>query len=192
MERGGRGGERGRRRRAAGGHQKSHAGHDRPHHVRLTGGPRSTLRCIIEPKLSQSLTAVILAAGHGTRMRSRIPKVLHPICGRPMLDYVIDAVTEAGAKDLKVIANPHHPEVAGHLDERGIAPTFQRDPKGTAHALMQVNETQLKGKQVLVLNGDSPLITKETIKKVIEAQNNTGAAAAIATVIDPTRNDGRV
>ncbi|HEV2034140.1 MAG TPA: bifunctional N-acetylglucosamine-1-phosphate uridyltransferase/glucosamine-1-phosphate acetyltransferase, partial [Candidatus Dormibacteraeota bacterium] len=55
-------------------------------------------------------------------MRSRIPKVLHPICGRPMLDYVLDAVTGAGAKDIKVIANPHHAEVAAHLDERGIAP----------------------------------------------------------------------
>ena len=51
--------------------------------------------------MSQSLTAVILAAGHGTRMRSRTPKVLHPLCGRPMIDWVLDAVTEAGAKDMK-------------------------------------------------------------------------------------------
>ncbi|HEV2033750.1 MAG TPA: NTP transferase domain-containing protein, partial [Candidatus Dormibacteraeota bacterium] len=108
--------------------------------------------------MSQSLTAVILAAGHGTRMRSRIPKVLHPICGRPMLDYVLDAVTGAGAKDIKVIANPHHAEVAAHLDERGIAPIFQREPKGTAHALQQIPEDELKDKEVLVVNGDSPLL----------------------------------
>jgi bifunctional UDP-N-acetylglucosamine pyrophosphorylase/glucosamine-1-phosphate N-acetyltransferase len=125
-------------------------------------------------------------------MRSRIPKVLHPICGRPMLDYVLDAVTEAGAKDIVVIANPHHAEVAGHLDERGIAPTFQREPKGTAHALRQVPEATLKGKQVLVVNGDSPLLTAATIRKVLEAQDNTNAAAAIASVVDPTRNDGRI
>jgi len=142
--------------------------------------------------LSQSLTAVILAAGHGTRMRSRIPKVLHPICGRPMLDYVLEAVTEAGAKDIKVIANPHHAEVAAHLDERGIAPTFQREPKGTAHALMQIPERELKGKQVLVVNGDSPLLTAETIKEVIDAHLAGGTPATIASVEDPNRNDGRI
>jgi bifunctional UDP-N-acetylglucosamine pyrophosphorylase/glucosamine-1-phosphate N-acetyltransferase len=142
--------------------------------------------------LSQSLTAVILAAGHGTRMRSRIPKVLHPICGRPMLDYVLDAVTEAGAKDIKVIANPHHAEVAAHLDERGIAPTFQREPKGTAHALQQIPANELNGKQVLVVNGDSPLLTAETIKRIIEAHRSAKTPATIASVEDPTRNDGRI
>jgi bifunctional UDP-N-acetylglucosamine pyrophosphorylase / glucosamine-1-phosphate N-acetyltransferase len=142
--------------------------------------------------LSQSLTAVILAAGHGTRMRSRIPKVLHPICGRPMLDYVLDAVIEAGAKDIKVIVNPHHAEVAAHLDERGIAPTFQREPKGTAHALQQIPENDLKGRTVLVVNGDSPLLTAETIKRVLNAHNAEKAPATIATVQDPTRNDGRI
>jgi bifunctional UDP-N-acetylglucosamine pyrophosphorylase/glucosamine-1-phosphate N-acetyltransferase len=146
----------------------------------------------LQPALSQSLTAVILAAGHGTRMRSRIPKVLHPICGRPMLDYVLDAVTEAGAKDIKVIVNPHHAEVAAHLDERGIAPTFQREPKGTAHALQQIPENELKGKTVLVVNGDSPLLTAETIKRVLNTHNAEKAPATIATVQDPTRNDGRI
>src|SRR6202022_3444442 len=112
-------------------------------------------------------------------MRSRIPKVLHPICGRPMLDYVLDAVTEAGAKDIKVIVNPHHAEVAAHLDERGIAPTFQREPRGTAHALQQIDEGELKGKQVLVVNGDSPLLTATTIKKVIDVHRAEGRPATI-------------
>ncbi|GAC1669861.1 MAG: bifunctional UDP-N-acetylglucosamine diphosphorylase/glucosamine-1-phosphate N-acetyltransferase GlmU [Candidatus Dormibacteraceae bacterium] len=142
--------------------------------------------------MSQPLTAVILAAGHGTRMRSRIPKVLHPICGRPMLDYVLDAVAGAGARDIKVIANPHHAEVAAHLDERGIAPTFQREPKGTAHALQQLPETELKGKEVLVVNGDSPLLTAETITRVVEAHRASGAPATIASVEDPSQNYGRI
>ena len=109
-----------------------------------------------------------------------------------MLDYVLDAVTEAGAKDVKVIANPHHAEVAAHLDERGIAPTFQREPKGTAHALQQIPEKELQGKQVLVVNGDSPLLTAETIKKVIDAHNAAKTPATIASVEDRTRNDGRI
>jgi bifunctional UDP-N-acetylglucosamine pyrophosphorylase/glucosamine-1-phosphate N-acetyltransferase len=125
-------------------------------------------------------------------MRSRLPKVLHPICGRPMLDYVLEAVTEAGATDIKVIANPAHAEVAGHLDERGIAPTFQREPKGTAHALLQIPAHELEGHTVLVVNGDSPLLTAATIRKVIEARAATDAAAAIASVEDPSRDDGRI
>ncbi|MGH7764722.1 MAG: bifunctional UDP-N-acetylglucosamine diphosphorylase/glucosamine-1-phosphate N-acetyltransferase GlmU [Candidatus Dormibacteraceae bacterium] len=142
--------------------------------------------------MSQSITAVILAAGLGTRMRSRTPKVLHPICGRPMIDYVLDAVAEAGARDIKVIANPHHAEVAGHLDERGIAPTFQRDPKGTAHALQQIPAKELAGKLVVVVNGDSPLITAATIQKLIHAHQESGGAATIASVNDAGRNDGRI
>jgi bifunctional UDP-N-acetylglucosamine pyrophosphorylase/glucosamine-1-phosphate N-acetyltransferase len=109
-----------------------------------------------------------------------------------MLDYVLDAVAEAGAKDVKVIVNPHHAEVAAHLDERGIAPTFQREPKGTAHALQQIPENELKGKVVLVVNGDSPLITGATIQQVVDAHRTKGTPATLASVDDPTRNDGRI
>ena len=109
-----------------------------------------------------------------------------------MLDYVLDAVAGAGAKDVKVVANPHHAEVAAHLDERGIAPTFQREPKGTAHALRQIPEDELMGKEVLVVNGDSPLLTAETITRVVEAHRAAGSPATIASVEDPTRNDGRI
>lgn len=109
-----------------------------------------------------------------------------------MLDYVLDAVMEAGANDIKVIANPHHPEVAAHLDERGIAPTFQRDPKGTAHALLQIPQKELSGKLVLVVNGDSPLVTGATLRHMIEAHRESGAPATIASVDDPGRDDGRI
>jgi bifunctional UDP-N-acetylglucosamine pyrophosphorylase/glucosamine-1-phosphate N-acetyltransferase len=109
-----------------------------------------------------------------------------------MLDYVLEAVTEAGAKDIKVITNPHHAEVAAHLDERGIAPTFQREPKGTAHALLQIPEKELEGKEVLVVNGDSPLLTSATIQQMLHAHRETATPATIASVEDPTRNDGRI
>jgi bifunctional UDP-N-acetylglucosamine pyrophosphorylase/glucosamine-1-phosphate N-acetyltransferase len=109
-----------------------------------------------------------------------------------MLDYVLDAVAEAGASDVKVIANPGHAEVAGHLDERGIAPTFQREPRGTAHALQQIPAHELEGRQVLIVNGDSPLLTAATILRVVHAQSEAGVAAAIASVEDPDRNDGRI
>src|SRR3989440_4501125 len=141
--------------------------------------------------LSPTLTAVILAAGHGTRMRSRIPKVLHPICGRPMIDWVIEAVNEAGAKHVTVIANPHHADVAAHLDGRAEL-VYQRDPRGTAHALQQIPAGELRGRQVLVVNGDSPLLTAASILKVIHAHQEAGSPATIASVVDPTRPDGRI
>ena len=83
--------------------------------------------------MSQSLTAVILAAGHGTRMRSRTPKVLHPILGRPMVDWVLNALTEAGAKDIKVIVSPHQVDLAAHLEGRAQV-VYQREAHGTAHS----------------------------------------------------------
>ena len=141
--------------------------------------------------LSPTLTAVILAAGHGTRMQSRIPKVLHPICGRPMIDWVLEAVNEAGVRQVTVIANPHHAELAAHLDGRADM-IYQRDPRGTAHALRQVPAGQLRGRQVVVVNGDSPLLTAATILKLIHAHQENSAPATIASVEDPTRDDGRI
>ncbi|HET7419444.1 MAG TPA: bifunctional UDP-N-acetylglucosamine diphosphorylase/glucosamine-1-phosphate N-acetyltransferase GlmU [Candidatus Dormibacteraeota bacterium] len=141
--------------------------------------------------LSQPLTAVILAAGLGTRMRSRIPKVLHPICGRPMIDWVLTAVNESGAKHVKVVVNPHHAEVAAHLDGR-VELVYQRDPKGTAQALQQIPDGELRGRQVLVVNGDSPLLTAASILKVLHAAQESETPATIASVEDPTRDDGRI
>src|SRR5258708_14693713 len=99
-------------------------------------------------------------------MRSRTPKVLHMVCGRPMIDWVIDAVAEAGADAITVVVNPHHAELAAHLSEkdRTIEVVYQREPKGTAHALQQVDN--LEG-DVLVVNGDSPLLTSGTVKPVV-------------------------
>ncbi len=141
--------------------------------------------------MSQSLTAVILAAGHGTRMRSRTPKVLHKLCGRPMIDWVIDAVTEAGATEIKVVANPHHAEVAAHLDGR-VEVVYQREPRGTAHALQHVPEEELTKGEVLVVNGDSPLLTAETVRRVLQAHRDAGGPATLASVEDARRDDGRI
>ncbi len=141
--------------------------------------------------MSQSLTAVILAAGHGTRMRSRTPKVLHMVCGRPMIDWVIDAVAEAGSDSITVVVNPHHAELAAHLSEkdRTIEVVYQREPKGTAHALQQVEN--LAG-DVLVVNGDSPLLTSTTVKRVVAVHRGAKRPATLASVVDPTRDDGRI
>ncbi len=124
-------------------------------------------------------------------MRSRTPKVLHMVCGRPMIDWVIAAVAEAGADTITVVVNPHHAELAAHLSEkdRTIDVVYQREPKGTAHALQQVEN--LKG-DVLVVNGDSPLLTSSTVKRVVAAHRGAKRPATLASVVDPTRDDGRI
>jgi bifunctional UDP-N-acetylglucosamine pyrophosphorylase/glucosamine-1-phosphate N-acetyltransferase len=105
-----------------------------------------------------------------------------------MIDWVIDAVKEAGAGDIKVVVNPHHAEVAAHLDGKTEV-VFQRDPRGTAHALQQVEG--LIG-DVLVVNGDSPLLTAGTIRRVVESHRKAKSRATLASVEDPRRDDGRI
>jgi bifunctional UDP-N-acetylglucosamine pyrophosphorylase/glucosamine-1-phosphate N-acetyltransferase len=106
-----------------------------------------------------------------------------------MIDWVIDAATGAGATEIKVVANPHHAEVAAHLDGR-VEIVYQRDPRGTAHALQQVEG--LAGFDVLVINGDSPLIRSATVRQVVDAQHASEASATLASVEDRTRDDGRI
>ena len=108
-----------------------------------------------------------------------------------MIDWVINAVTEAGATQIKVVANPHHAEVAAHLDGR-VEIVYQREPRGTAHALQQVPEDELTKGEILVVNGDSPLVTASTIKKVLQAHRDAKAPATLASVEDSKRDDGRI
>jgi bifunctional UDP-N-acetylglucosamine pyrophosphorylase / glucosamine-1-phosphate N-acetyltransferase len=105
-----------------------------------------------------------------------------------MIDWVIDAAREGGAGDIKVVVNPHHAEVAAHLDGK-VEVVYQRDPKGTAHALQQVEG--LNG-DVLVVNGDSPLLTANTVRGVVGAHRAAKRPATLASVVDPRRDDGRI
>ena len=124
-------------------------------------------------------------------MRSRTPKVLHPILGRPMVDWVLNALTEAGAKDVKVIVSPHQVDLAAHLDGRAQV-VYQREARGTAHALQQVDAKELSKGDVLVANGDAPLVTADTFRQLIAAHRESGAPATIASVEDPRRDDARI
>jgi bifunctional UDP-N-acetylglucosamine pyrophosphorylase/glucosamine-1-phosphate N-acetyltransferase len=141
--------------------------------------------------VTRPLTAVILAAGHGTRMRSHTPKVLHPILGRPMVDWVLNALTEAGAKDIKVIVSPHQVDLAAHLEGKAKV-VYQREAHGTAHALQQLDQKDLKGKDILVANGDAPLITAQTFKRLIKAHQDQQTPATLASVEDSSRDDARI
>lgn len=130
-----------------------------------------------------NLIAVILAAGKGTRMRSKYPKVLHKVGGKAMLQHVIDAATIAGA-DEKVVIVGHEAKLVEAMvaDQGKIA--LQAEQLGTGHAVMQTREA-LAGftGTALILCGDTPLLDGEELKKFCEAHKASGAAATVLTAI---------
>jgi bifunctional UDP-N-acetylglucosamine pyrophosphorylase/glucosamine-1-phosphate N-acetyltransferase len=134
---------------------------------------------------------VILAAGQGTRMRSSLPKLLHPLCGRPMVAWSVAAARDALAAKLIVVDGP----------ERALAPSLDGDvliavqarPDGTAGAVRAAAPYIDSGSTVIVVHGDVPLITAEAIRDLNEAHERSGAAATIATaVLEDPNGYGRV
>jgi bifunctional UDP-N-acetylglucosamine pyrophosphorylase/glucosamine-1-phosphate N-acetyltransferase len=124
-------------------------------------------------------------------MRSRIPKVLHPIGGRPMIDLVLEACGGAGVRDVTVVVSTRHQAVAAHLE--GVCEVaFQAEQRGTGHAVAQVPAERLARGDVMVLNGDLPLVRPETIARLRDLHRASGAPASLAGVDDPARRDGRI
>ncbi|MCL2767043.1 MAG: bifunctional UDP-N-acetylglucosamine diphosphorylase/glucosamine-1-phosphate N-acetyltransferase GlmU [Peptococcaceae bacterium] len=132
--------------------------------------------------------AVILAAGKGTRMCSKIPKVLHKICGSTMISCVIDAAQEAGIQKLVIVAGSGAEQVAMEVSDK-CEVALQEQQLGTAHALLQA-EPRLSGfsGNVLVLCGDTPLIQGETLRQLVKTHQSSGSAATVLTarMTDPT------
>src|SRR5262245_7110674 len=124
-------------------------------------------------------------------MRSRRPKVLHRLGGRPMIDLVLAACQDAGVADIIVVISPSQEAVAEHLQDR-CKVVLQNEPLGTGHALAQVPADWLARGDVLVLNGDLPLMRGETIRRLLEDHRTAGRAATLASVEDQTRSDARV
>lgn len=174
-----------------------------------------------EPRVHRTRLAVILAAGRGTRMRSELPKVLHRAAGRPLLAWVVAAAREAGCEEIFVVVPPDFEdfrtaltaepaELPGDVVE-GLRFVVQASRKGTGHALLQAGEAVrevLTGDPeeatLLVLSGDTPLLTADTLERlatVAEEEDSSSeppwGALAVATLEDPgslgrvlTREDG--
>ena len=136
-------------------------------------------------------TVVLLAAGEGTRMRSSLPKVLHPICGRPMLLWPLLAAQEAGASRIVVVDNPKR-RLDGHLPE-GVEIAIQEHPRGTGDAVAAAAALIDRDAPVVIVNGDMPLLTAEAIAGLVAAHEEAGAAATLATMeLDDPAGYGRV
>jgi bifunctional UDP-N-acetylglucosamine pyrophosphorylase / glucosamine-1-phosphate N-acetyltransferase len=134
---------------------------------------------------------VILGAGQGTRMRSSVPKLLHPLCGRPLIAWPVAAARDAGAARVVVVDGPGEPLRAG-LDD-GVQVAVQREPRGTGDAVRAAAAAIDPDGPVLVVNGDGPLVAGATLAALAAEHARQGAAATIATAVlgDP-RGYGRV
>lgn len=132
-----------------------------------------------------------MAAGEGTRMRSSRPKALHEVCGRPMVAWPVLAAREAGAGRVAVIVSPEH-DVSGALPD-GTETVVQPQPDGTAGAIRAAIALIRDSEQVVVLNGDHPLISAEMLGELLAAHREAGAAATLLSVdVDDPGSYGRV
>jgi len=141
----------------------------------------------------REVRAVILAAGKGIRMKSNLPKVLHEINGRPLVKYITDACRGAGTNTIYIIVGTGADQVKQALGS-DFTYVMQHKQSGTGHALKQVIPylKNYRG-ELLVLVGDSPLLTSTLLKKLIAKHREYGAAATfITTEYDITPQYGRV
>ncbi len=136
--------------------------------------------------MSASPTVVILAAGQGTRMRSATPKVLHELCGIPMVLWPVRAALAAGAGRVVVVDSPAR--ALEFVLPEGIELAIQEQADGTGGAVRAAAELIDPGAPVVVLSGDVPLVSSESIAELVQAHSSSGAAATMATAVleDPT------
>lgn len=139
---------------------------------------------------ARSSLTVVLAAGEGTRMRSSLPKVLHPVAGQPLIAHVLEAAPKGPGASLAVVVGPDHRAVADEVARvRADADTFiQRERLGTAHAVLAAREAIARGADdLLVAFGDTPLISAATFER-LRAPLKNGAALAVLgfRAADPT------
>ncbi|MDX6619669.1 MAG: bifunctional UDP-N-acetylglucosamine pyrophosphorylase / glucosamine-phosphate N-acetyltransferase [Gaiellales bacterium] len=138
------------------------------------------------------ISTIIMAGGMGTRMRSPLPKVLHELCGLPMLAWVARAAREAGAEDVVVVTSPETAEpIAAALPEVRVA--VQSPANGTGHAVMVgLEAVPASSERVVVLSGDTPLIEPGTIRRAIEACSGAAGGALVSARLAPPHAYGRV
>lgn len=137
--------------------------------------------------------AVILAAGQGTRMKSKLYKVLHPVCGKPMVQHVVDQVMKLHIQELVTIIGHGAEKVKAQLGDESLY-ALQEQQLGTAHAVMQAS-SMLEGREgvTIVVCGDTPLIKAETMESLFKHHEELSAKATILTArLDDPTGYGRI
>lgn len=140
---------------------------------------------------SHAPTVLIMAAGEGTRMRSSLPKVLHPVCGRPMIAWPALAAQEAGAGRVIAIVGPDRDLTPGLPD--GVETVVQPEPDGTGGAMRAALDAIASSEEVVVLSGDHPLVDAPMIEALLATHRESGATATVMTVeMDEPGSYGRI
>jgi UDP-N-acetylglucosamine diphosphorylase/glucosamine-1-phosphate N-acetyltransferase len=135
------------------------------------------------------IAAIILAAGQGTRMQSDLAKVLHPACGTTLVEHVLAAVRRAGVQRIVVVVGHQAERVEQHLSRTGVAFALQAEQLGTGHAVQQAQAALRDWEgEIVVLCGDTPLLTAGTLRALFDTHRQTQAAATVLTadLEDPT------
>jgi bifunctional UDP-N-acetylglucosamine pyrophosphorylase/glucosamine-1-phosphate N-acetyltransferase len=141
-----------------------------------------------------NLYAVILAAGQGKRMRSLKPKVLHEVLGKPMIQYVIESVKGLKPKKLVIVVGKGNEEVKNQIKDKSVFFVRQRKLLGTGNALAEAKRASkdMKNSTILVLNGDSPLITSKTLKEFLKKHKRNKNGLSFLSFNDDASGYGRV
>lgn len=139
------------------------------------------------------LAAVILAAGKSTRMKSAYPKAIHSICGKPMARHIIDACRASGANEVAVVVGHEADAVKTALGD-DVTYALQSEQLGTGHAAsVGLDVLSDTAKTVLVLAGDAPLITPDTLRSLVDTHNSeNNVATLLAAILPDAANYGRI
>src|SRR5580700_11211385 len=146
------------------------------------------------PAAAPRVAVAIMAAGKGTRLKSQLPKVLHEVGGKPLLEHVIRAaVRVVPANDVYVIIGHEAERVRAAMAHTGVHFVLQAEQRGTGHALMVAGEALAGYDHVIVLSGDAPLITPQTIGRLLNFHLDEMAAMTLLTAeLDDPTGYGRV
>lgn len=132
------------------------------------------------------LNVIILAAGKGTRMRSDLPKVLHSIAHKPMVQHVVDTAKSLGAAQINLVYGYGGDTLQARVNEPELNWVLQAEQLGTGHAVAQAKETVADDDTVLVLYGDVPLIQSETLNALLDAKPENGLAILTVNLDEPS------
>lgn len=140
-----------------------------------------------------TLKAVILAAGKGTRMKSDLPKVVHTIHDKCLVDYVIDAAKGAGATDICLVVGYKAEVVKNSIAAKDVSYAMQEEQLGTGHAVKCAKDFLGTEGQTLILFGDTPLITAKTLKRLLDYHKEKGnSVTVLSALIDDPTGYGRI
>ena len=143
--------------------------------------------------MGENKKAVILAAGKGTRMKSDLPKVVHRIAGKCLVDYVIEAARDAGATDICLVVGYKHEVVEQEISHKDVTFTFQPEQLGTGHAVKCAREFLGDEGETLILFGDTPLITGETLRRLSDYHRQKGnTVTVLSALVDNPTGYGRI